>query len=592
MVTNIQHYYIDLKKTLHQHLNHLLRQVFINLNLDEKFAKILSSSRPDLGQFQCNAAMAIAKKCNTTPIKLANSISEKLTFYKIFKKIVTTKPGFINISLNDLFLADWTNKMLNHPRLGVPKVKKSRKVIIDFGGPNIAKPLHVGHLRSLLIGDCLQRIYRFCGDNVLSDIHLGDWGTQMGMTIEALKTKSPSLPYFDENFSGIYPKKSPVTVEELSEIYPKAFYNCKHDNNAMEKARLATLNLQQGRKGYRALWEHIVHISIKELKKDCSNLGVYFDLWKGESDIQKVIRPMVNKLVEVGIAKKSQGAIVIEVADNKHDNIPPLILVKSDGSAMYSTTDLATILERVQNKHAQKIIYVVDKRQSLHFKQIFTAAEKINIATNVEFLHIGFGTINGQDGRPFKSREGGVMRLSTLINHVKKSVTLKSYHNISDQERKSITDCIALATVKFADLLNLYLSDYIFDVDKFSCYEGKTGPYLLYSAVRIKAILRSINQTENYIVRAASNDSECNLQLELSTFSNIIFNIYEHCQPHYLCEYSYQIATKFNQFYAISPVIYEKNKELQNSRIALCKLTLKVLEQALELLGIGIPDRM
>ena len=592
MTTNSSHYHINLDQTLQQYLNRVLKQVFVDLDFDQKFAKILLSSRPDLGQFQCNAAMVLAKKHHTAPIKIANAIADKLRANQLFKEITTIAPGFINISLSDAFLVEWTNQMLKSKRLGVPTVKTPRKVVMDFGGPNIAKPLHIGHLRSPLIGDCLQRVYSFCGDNVISDVHLGDWGTQMGMLIEAIREIDPDLPYFDKKFSGDYPQQSPVTVEELSEIYPKASLNCKQNNNAMDKARLATFELQQGRRGYRALWQHFVDISVKELKKDYASLGVYFDLWKGESDAQKIIGPMVEKLLKAGVAQKSQGATIIEVANNENDNTPPLILIKSDGAVMYGTTDLATILERAQDYDAQKIIYVVDKRQSLHFKQVFAAAQKSNIATGVELTHIGFGTVNGKDGKPFKTREGGVMRLSTLIDQAKQYASLKNQTNMADQERKSTIDSIALATVKFADLSNLYASDYIFDLDKFSRYEGKTGPYLLYSAVRIKSILRNINQGESHSIGTASNAPERDLQLALSGLSNAIFNTYENCQPHHLCEYAYQVATKFNQFYASSPVANETNAEIQASRIALCKLTLKVLEQVLGLLGISIPEKM
>ena len=592
MTTNTQCYRIDLAQTLQQYLNNMLEQIFVDLDIDRNFAKIQCSSRPDLGQFQCNAAMALAKKHQVMPIKIAKDIADKLRFNDMFKEITTTEPGFINITLSDNFLAQWTMKMLTSPRLGVPKVSTSSKVVIDFGGPNIAKPLHIGHIRSPLIGDCLQRVYRFCGDKVLSDAHLGDWGTQMGMLIEAIREMNPDLPYFDDDFSGDYPEHSPVTVDALSEIYPKASLRCKQDNQAMECARLATFELQQGKRGYRALWQHFVNISIATLQKDYASLGVYFDLWKGESDVQAMIGSMVEKFVKTGVAHKSQGAIIIDVAKNENDNTPPLILVKSDGAVMYGTTDLATILARVQDYHAQKIIYVVDKRQSLHFKQVFAAAQKSNVVTGVGLIHIGFGTVNGKDGKPFKTREGGVMRLSTLIDQAKQHASLKNHSEMTDQERKSTIDGIALATVKFADLSNLYTSDYIFDLDKFSRYEGKTGPYLLYSAVRIKSILRRVNAKEPAGILAASNASERDLQLVLAGLSSAIANTYDTCQPHHLCEYAYQVATKFNQFYAASPVVNEVNLDLQASRIALCDLTLKVLALVLELLGISIPERM
>ena len=579
--------------TFQEYLNNILRKVFIDLNFDQKLAQILISSRPDLGQFQCNSAMILAKKHQTLPIRIAELIVKKLSVYKIFEEVSIITPGFINIRLNDSFLAEWTNQMLNNPRLHVPKVKISRKIFIDFGGPNIAKPLHIGHLRSALIGDCLQRVYRFCGDNVVSDIHLGDWGTQMGMLIEEIKKMYPTLPYFNEKFNGKFPQNFPINIDEFSKIYPKASLNCKQNSTAMRKARLATFELQQGRRGYRKLWKKFVNISITELKKDYSNLNIYFDLWKGESDVQPIIKSMIKNLIESGIAQKSQGATIIPITTNNiNKKIPPLILLKSDGAVMYSTTDLATILERVQKYHAEKIIYVVDKRQSLYFKQVFSAAQKSNIAKNVELIHIGFGTVNGKDGKPFKTRDGDVMRLSTVIEYAKQSASIKNLTSISAEKRESTINKIALATVKFADLSHLYSSDYIFNLDKFSKFEGKTGPYILYSAVRIKSILSYINYKNSYKIIPAINYSERNLQLILARLSQTIFTTYENCQPNILCEYAYNVAAKFNQFYATSPVVNEINLDIQRSRIALCKLTLKVLEQVLDLLGILIPENM
>ena len=580
---------------LENYLTDLFVQAFDVLGFDSRFAKVQLSARPELGQFQCNGAMPLAKILKKAPIQIANDIVTQVHSDKVFSDVNAVMPGFINITLSDDFLASWSNSMLKDARLGCPKTTNPLKVMMDFGGPNVAKPLHVGHIRSPLIGDCLQRVYRFYGDEVLSDVHLGDWGTQMGMLIEEIRKMYPDLPYFDEHYTEEYPKESPVTVDELSEIYPRASGRCKEDANEMEKARIATAELQKGRRGYRALWQHFVDVSIAELKKDYGDLGIYFDLWKGESDVQPIIDQMVENCLKQKVAENSQGAIIIPVAENEDDKTPPLILVKSDGAVMYGTTDLATILERVQDYQAQKIIYVVDKRQSLHFKQVFAAAKKSNIAPETELVHIGFGTLNGKDGKPFKTRSGGVMRLSTLIDEAKSRASLREQEGLTEAEKADIIQKVALATVKFADLANVYTSDYIFDLDKFSQYEGKTGPYLLYSAVRIKSILRKLGrnlENVNTDIGKASNDAERNLQLKLTELPQVLQRTYDKCEAHHLCEYAYQVAVQFNKFYAESPIANEENNALKEARIALCQLTLKQLVFVLGLLGIEVPERM
>ena len=580
---------------LQNYINNIFVHAFEVLGFDSQLVKVQLSARPELGQFQCNSAMPLAKVLKKSPIKIANDIVMQVQKNKIFGRVCAVKSGFINITLSDEFLADWLNNMLKDERLGCLKTENPLRVIMDFGGPNVAKPLHVGHIRSPLIGDCLQRVYRFHGDDVLSDIHLGDWGTQIGMLIEEIRKMYPDLSYFDESFTGKYPKSSPVTVDELSEIYPRASACCKENEHEMGKARLATSELQKGRAGYRALWKHFVDISITELRKDYTNLGIYFDLWKGESDVQPRIEKMVVDCFAKKIAEYSQGAVIIPVAQDEYDNTPPLILVKSDGAVMYGTTDLATILERVENYQAQKIIYVVDKRQSLHFKQLFAAAEKLGIASKTELVHIGFGTLNGKDGKPFKTRSAGVMRLNTLIDEAKSRASLREQEGLSKAEKLEIIYKVALATVKFADISNIYSSDYVFDLDKFSQYEGKTGPYLLYSAVRIKSILRKLGRAMNEIrsdIIKASNDAECNLQLKLTELPQVLQKTYKKCEPHHLCEYIYQVAVKFNKFYVDSLIISETNKLLKESRIALCQLALKQLIFVLNLLGIEVPEKM
>ncbi len=577
---------------LEAYLSHLFACVFDQLWFDPKYAKVQVSARPELSQFQCNGAMPLAKIAKKAPFEIAERIVECLANESIFKKIEVVKPGFINITLTNEFIAKWLAATAKLKHLGCKQVETPTKVMFDFGGPNVAKPLHIGHIRSPLIGDCLQRVYRFCGDEVLSDVHLGDWGTQMGMLIEEIRKMYPDLPYFDPEFTGEYPKESPVTVDELSEIYPRASKRCKEDEGELEKARLATADLQQGRRGYFALWRHFVDISVSALKKDYSELGVHFDLWKGESDVQPLIHDMVNEALEKEVAEKSQGAIIVPVARNESDKTPPLILVKSDGAVMYGTTDLATILERVKDENAQKIVYVVDKRQSLHFKQVFAAAQKMGIAKDAELVHIGFGTLNGKDGKPFKTRSGGVMRLSTLIDEAKSRAGLRDIEGINKIESEEIVNKVALATVKFADLSNLYTSDYIFDLDKFSQYEGKTGPYLLYSAVRIKSILRKVGKVTEAKIAPATSESELKLQLMLASLPSAVEKTYQKCEPHHLCDYAYNLASVFNKFYADSPIANEDDLVLKNARIALCMLTLAHFEVVLNLLGIDIPEKM
>lgn len=577
------------------YLTDLFIQAFDILGFHKRFAKVQLSARSELAQFQCNGAMPLAKMLKKAPIQIANDILIQIHSNKIFSDVNVVMPGFINISLNDKFLAKWLDNMFKDTRLGCAKTNKPLKVMIDFGGPNVAKPLHVGHVRSPLIGDCLQRVYRFYGDDVLSDVHLGDWGTQMGMLIEEIRRMYPDLPYFDENYIGEYPKESPVTVDELSEIYPRASGRCKENASEMEKARWATAELQKERRGYRALWQHFVDVSIAELKKDYADLGIYFDLWKGESDVQLIINQMVQDCLNQKVAKNSQGAIIIPVAEHEKDKTPPLILVKSDGAVMYGTTDLATILERVQDYQAQKIIYVVDKRQSLHFKQVFAAAKKSAISLDAELVHIGFGTLNGKNGKPFKTRSGSVMRLRTLIDEARSRASVREQEGLSENQKMDIIEKVALATIKFADLSNVHTSDYIFDLDRFSQYEGKTGPYLLYSAVRIKSILRKLGWALDSVdadIGKASNDVERNLQLKLTELPQVLQKIYDKYEPHHLCEYAYQVAVEFNKFYAESRITNEEDNVLKEARIALCLLTLKQLIFVLGLLGIEVPERM
>ena len=579
---------------IENYLSEVLQKSFRKLSYAESFAKVVTSTREGVGHFQCNGAMALTKFAKKAPFMVAKEIIENIEDKSIFAKIEVAKPGFINMTLSAEFIAKVSNKFYIDARFGFDANKESQKTVLDFGGPNVAKPMHVGHIRTALLGDSLQRIYKFCGDEVVSDVHLGDWGTQMGMLIEEVKILYPELVYFDENYQGVYPQISPVTVKELAKIYPQASKRCKSDIIEMEKARKATFELQQGRRGYVALWQHFVKVSVEAVKKDFDSLGIHFDLWLGESDADKYVEDLIANLKEANHAVQSDGAWVV---DTGLENIPPLILVKRDGAVMYGTTDLATLCQRRADFSPDRVIYVVDKRQSLHFKQVFSVAHKTEtVSKECELKHIAFGTVNGKDGRPFKTREGGVMHLADLIEQAKGCVS----DRMPDEGDQNLIEQIAMATIKFGDLINTYSNDYIFDLEKFSQYEGKTGPYLLYTAVRAKSILRKVfgkNYDFNEVVATnsigeATSEQEGKLQLQLIQFPIAIERAYENSQPHYICEYAYSLANAFNKFYVNSPIASLEDGYTKSSRAALCAATVKAMTLATSLLGINIPERM
>ncbi len=579
---------------IESYLSGVLQKSFKKLSYSESFAKVVISTREGVGHFQCNGAMPLAKFAKKAPFIIAEEIIENIEDKSIFAKIEVAKPGFINMTLSTEFIAKVSNDFYRDVKLGFMENEISHKVVIDFGGPNVAKPMHVGHIRTALLGDSLQRLYKFCGDAVISDVHLGDWGNQMGMLIEEIKLLSPDLVYFDENYHGEYPQTSPVTVKELAEIYPQASKRCKSDIVEMEKARQATFALQQGRRGYVALWKHFVNVSVEAVKKDFDSLGIHFDLWLGESDADKYVEQLIAYLKENKHAIESDGAWVV---DSGLENVPLLILVKRDGGVMYGTTDLATLCQRQKDFSPNKVVYVVDKRQSLHFKQVFGVAHKTEIINKeCDLKHIAFGTVNGPDGRPFKTREGGVMHLADLIEQAKECVRKR----MPDESNQDLIEEIAMATIKFGDLINIYSNDYIFDLDKFSQYEGKTGPYILYTAVRAKSILRKVfGETYDFDMVVKSNhigeaesDQEEKLQLQLMQFPIAIERAYKNSQPHYICEYAYSLANAFNKFYVNSPIANLEDVDTKSSRIALCAATVKAMSLATELLGITIPERM
>lgn len=580
-------------------LSNLVQEEFEKCGYDREYGRVNVSNRPDLCQFQCNGALAAAKKYRKPPINIANEIVEKLKNNEEFEAVTAVMPGFINIVLKDSFIIDYLNNMHNDKKLGCTEATKPLTIIVDYGGANVAKPLHVGHLRAAIIGESIKRISRFLGHNVIGDVHLGDWGLQIGMVISEVQRRKPDLPYFDESFKGDYPKEAPFTIDELEEIYPAASKLAKSDEEAMEEARKATYELQNGRAGYVALWKHILNVSVADLKKNYGELNVEFDLWKGESDSQKYIGEMINYLKENNYPYESQGALVIDVAkEGDTYTIPPFILLKSDGATLYSTTDLATIWERIKEYDPDQIIYVVDKRQGLHFEQVFRCAEKTKIASEkLKLNFIGFGTMNGKDGKPFKTREGGVMRLQDLIKMIKGNVKgkLKETKSISEAEMEEISRKVGLAALKYGDLSNQITKDYVFDLDRFSSFEGNTGPYILYTVVRIKSILnKSADEMCKYgakFIRPYSG-VERDLMLKLSSFNDTVEQSFAYKAPNRICEYIYDTANLFNKFYNDNKIISEENIDKKMSWIKLLLLTKDVLETGLDLLGMEAPEKM
>ena len=517
-----------------------------------------------------------------------------------FAQAEAVKPGFINLKLKPEFVAEYLNEMAADENLGVEKEAEPKTVMIDYGGPNVAKPLHVGHLRSAIIGESIKRIIRYKGNKVTGDIHLGDWGYQMGLIITELKERKPELPYFDESFEGEYPKEAPFTISELEEIYPTASGKAKEDDAYRENALHATYLLQNGHRGYRAIWNHIINVSVSDLKRNYANLNVSFDLWKGESDAQAYIPDMIDKLKKDGFAHEDQGALVIDVQEETDTKeIPPCMIQKSDGASLYGTTDLATLVQRVEDYHPDKVIYVVDKRQELHFTQVFRSAKKTGIVpAETELKFLGFGTMNGKDGKPFKTREGGVMRLETLISETAEKMYKKisENHAIEEEEARKTANMIGVAALKYGDLSNQASKDYVFDVDRFISFEGNTGPYILYTIVRIKSILHKYqaqgNSLDGLKVQEAHADCEKALMLEAAKYNDVIANAFQDLAPHKICAYIYDLANAFNRFYHETKILGEENAEKQKSYIALLKVTKDVLEGCIDVLGFEAPERM
>ena len=577
-----------------------LAAAFEAAGYDRNYAKVTLSNRPDLCEYQCNGAMAGAKAYHKAPIMIAQDVVAKLEGSGCFCDVQAVNPGFINLKLDERFVADYLDEMETDEDLGLNKTDNPKMIVIDYGGPNVAKPLHVGHLRSAIIGESVKRIARKMGHNVLGDIHLGDWGYQMGLIITELKERKPELPYFDENFKGEYPAEAPFTISELEEIYPTASGKAKEDEEYRERALHATYLLQNGHKGYTAIWNHIMHVSVNDLKKNYANLNVDFDLWKGESDAQAYIPDMIERLKKEGFAHVDDGALVIDVQEESDTKeIPPCMIQKSDGASLYGTTDLATLVQRVEDYHPDKVIYVVDKRQELHFVQIFRAAKKTGIVpSETELKFLGFGTMNGKDGKPFKTREGGVMRLENLITEIQEEMYKKITDNrtVEEEEAKNTAKTVGMAAIKYGDLSNQASKDYVFDVDRFTSFEGNTGPYILYTIVRIKSILNKYQEEGKAVtglkVNQQSGESEKALMLALVKYNEMMENAYEELAPHKICAYIYDLANAFNHFYHETKILAEENEAKKQGYIALLILTKKVLESCIDVLGFEAPERM
>ncbi len=575
-------------------------KAFAAAGYDEKYARVSLSNRPDLCEYQCNGAMAAAKEYHKAPIMIANAVVEAMQGSEVFGEVQAVNPGFINMKVNNEYLSQYLNGMEQDERMGCEKAENPKTIMIDYGGPNVAKPLHVGHLRSAIIGESVKRIARFAGHKVIGDVHLGDWGLQMGLIITELRERKPELVYFDEAYEGEYPAEAPFTISELEEIYPTASGKSKQDEAYKEAAMQATYELQHGRRGYQALLKHILNVSVTDLKRNYANLKVDFDLWKGESDAQPYIPDMVQKMKDDGFAYVSDNALVVDVKeDTDTKEVPPCMLLKSDGASLYTTTDLATIVERMKLYNPDEIIYVVDKRQEMHFIQVFRCARKCGLVTDkTELKFLGFGTMNGKDGKPFKTRDGGVMRLEYLLKDINEEMLKKIQESrpMEEKEAEETAKIVGLSAVKYGDLSNQASKDYIFDVERFTSSEGNTGPYILYTIVRIKSILRKYEESGKKAgegkIGAGRSDSEKALQLELSKFNSVMETAFEECAPHKICAYIYDLANAFNKFYHETKILATEDLEAQSSWISLLLLTRRVLETCIDVLGFEAPEKM
>lgn len=581
-------------------LSEEMGKAFEAAGYDGALGRVTASNRPDLCEYQCNGAMAGAKQYHKPPVVIAGEVAEKLQGSRVFQEAAAVPPGFLNLKLSEEFLLKVVQEMAEETKFGLEKPEKIKKIVIDYGGANVAKPLHVGHLRSAVIGESIKRINRYVGHEVIGDAHLGDWGLQMGLVMEGLRERKPDLVYFDEDYQGEYPGEAPFTIGDLEEIYPASSAKSKEDPEYKARAMEATRKLQNGVRGYRALWQHMMDVSVPDLKKNYGSLNVEFDLWKGESDVQYLIPEMVEYMKEGGYARVSEGALVVDVKEETDTKeMPPCMILKSDGAALYNTADLATILERMRLYHPDKIIYVTDKRQDLYFEQVFRCARKTKlVGPETELKWIGFGTVNGRDGKPFKTRDGGVMRLETLIQETKDEMyrKIKEGREMPDEEAREVADLVAVSALLYGDLSNQASKDYIFDSDKFTSFEGDTGPYILYTIVRIKSILGKYREQggilEGLKLQAASNASEKGLMMALAQFNTMMQSAAEELAPHKVCAFIYDLANAFNHFYHETRILGETDEKKKEGLIALLLLTLDVLETSIGVLGFSAPEKM
>lgn len=585
-------------------LQEVMEGGFEQAGYDKKFGFVTVSNRPDLCQYQCNGAMAAAKQYKMAPFQIAEKVVEAVKENDIFEKIEMVKPGFINITVSGKLLVDFGKAMMTEEKFGIPAPEKERTVVIDYGGANVAKPLHVGHLRPAIIGESVKRICRFMGDKVIGDVHLGDWGLQIGLIINEVRHRQPELPYFDADFTGEYPKEAPFTISDLEQIYPHASGYAKEHEDYMQEAQQITAQLQEGHPGYIALWQHILSVSIEDLKKNYDKLDVHFDLWKKESDAQPYIPDMVEKMKADGLAYMSEGALVVDVTEEgDKKELPPCLIVKSNGASLYATTDLATIVEREKLFQPDEIIYLADKRQSLHFTQVFRVAKKAKITRpEVGLVFIGFGTMNGKDGKPFKTRDGGVLRLQALREQINEEVYKKMMENrdYEETEAREISETVGLAALKYGDLSNQASKDYIFDIERFASFEGNTGPYILYTIVRIKSLLAKYSQNGGSVTEkgeaeklmTSDSRSEINLYLTLAKFGDMMEAAYNEKAPHKICQFIYELSENFNHFYHENSILANENEEQKASYIQLLILVKNVLEQCIDLLGFQAPEKM
>lgn len=575
-------------------------QAFEAAGYEKELGKVSISNRPDLCEYQCNGAMAGAKKYKKAPIMIANDVAAKLADSQVFEKVDAVAPGFLNLTLSREFVGNYVKEMRTFDKFGLEEAQRPLEMVIDYGGPNVAKPLHVGHLRSGVIGESIKRIVRYMGHHIIGDIHLGDWGQPMGLIMNELHIRKPDLVYFDESYTGEYPTEPPFTIAELEEIYPFASKRSKEDPQYKEDSMACTYKLQSGVRGYRALWDHIINVSVTDLKRNYEKLNVEFDLWNGESTVHDLIPGMVDYMKKEGYAYVSDGALVVDVKEETDTKeVPPCMILKSDGASLYNTTDLATIMMRMEQNHPDELIYLTDKRQELYFEQVFRCARKTKLVKpETKLVHIGFGTMNGKDGKPFKTRDGGVMRLETLIQEINDEMLRKITDNreVEEAEAKETARIVALAALKYGDLSNQASKDYIFDMDRFTSFEGDTGPYILYTIVRIKSILAKYKETGAVIDENAFqtpvNDSEKALMMEIAKYNASIENAYEELAPHKICAYIYDLANAFNRFYHETKILTEEDEVKKAGYISLLVLTRDILETCIDLLGFSAPERM